>query len=327
MKIDIFAHFTPPKYKEELFKKADRTGAWSKVIPATPGLFDVESRLNLIEKYDGLVQVLSLAPPNLDEVFEPEKAARMAKLANDEMAALVARYPDKFISAVACLPMNNMEAALEEVDRAIKDLKFSGVQISTPVDGKPLDAPELMPLYEKMYQYDLPVWIHPNRSPRIPDYINEEHSKYSLCQTFSWPFETTLAMARLVFSGIMERYPGIKFITHHGGAMVPYFAERIIHGNDYSEVCLHSGDCAAINKPSIDYFHMFYNDTALSGSTAALMCCYAFFGAEHMLFGTDVPYDSERGDRFTRETIRSIEQMDIPDEEKDLIFWGNAKKF
>lgn len=329
MKIDIYPHIIPPKYKEALFEKTDRAfylGEWEQVINGTPALFDLDGRLRLIEKYEGLLQVLTLTGPAVERIAEPEKAVYLARLANDEMAELVAKHPDKFVSAVACLPMNNMDAALEETDRAIKGLKFSGVQIYTPVDGKPLDSPEFIPLYEKMSQYDLPIWVHPARGPNIPDYSTEDHSKYSIFQMFGWPYETTTAMTRLVFSGILEKYPHIKFITHHCGAMIPYFDCRITGSQDYTEVHLKNKYTQALNKPPLDYFRMFYADTALYGSTPGLMCGYAFFGAENLLFGTDMPFDSEGGDRYTRETIRSIELMDIPDQEKGMIFEGNAKR-
>jgi len=205
-------------------------------------------------------------------------------------------------------------------------LKFRGVQIFTPVNGKPLASPEFMPLYEKMSQYDLPIWIHPARGRNTPDYSTEDHSRYYIYQMFGWPYETTTAMTRLVFSGIMEKYPNIKFITHHCGAMIPYFEHRVTIGQDYAEVHLKTKWKQALSKPPIEYFRMFYADTALNGSIPGLMCGYAFFGAERMLFATDVPYDNEDGDRFTREVIRSIELMDIPDQEKDLIFEGNAKR-
>lgn len=329
MKIDIYPHFIPPKYKEALYQKADRgfySGRWEQVIEGTPALFDLDTRLQLIERYEGLVEVLTMASPAVEQIAGPEKAVYLAKLANDEMAELVVKYPDKFVSAAACLPMNNMDAALNEVDRAIKDLKFKGVQIFTPVNGKPLDSPEFIPLYEKMTQYDLPIWIHPARGRNTPDYSTEDHSRYYIYQMFGWPYETTTAMTRLVFSGILDKFPNIKFITHHCGAMLPYFEKRVTIGQDYAEVHLKTKWKKALKKPPTEYFHMFYADTALNGSTPALMCGYAFFGAEHILFATDVPYDDEDGDRFTREVTKSIELMDIPDSEKEMIFAGNAQR-
>jgi predicted TIM-barrel fold metal-dependent hydrolase len=328
-KIDIFAHIIPPKYKEALYRKADQrfsSGKWDAVIEGTPALSDLDNRLRIIDKYEGLTQVLTVASPALEESASPEDAVYLAKLANDEMAELIVRYPDKFTSAVACLPMNDIESALRETDRAINDLKFKGVQIFTSVDGKALDSPEFFPLYEKMAAYDLPIWIHPARGRAIADYRNEDHSRYYIYQMFGWPYETTVAMVRLVFSGIFDKYPQIKFITHHLGGMVPYFSERIVIGQDYAEKHLKARWKQSLNKPPIDYFRMFYGDTALNGNPTGLMCGYDFFGADHVVFATDFPYDNEEGERFTRDVIKSVEAMAILVEDKSMIFEGNAKK-
>lgn len=329
MKIDIFPHFLPSKYKEAVVKKANpyfSSAWWDKVLDGTPALFDLDVRLRLMDRHEGLGEVLTVSAPPVEEIADPETAGYLSKLANDGLAELVLKYPDKFLAAVACLPMNDVDAALKETDRAIKDLKLKGVQLYTPINGKPLDSAEFMPLYEKMAEYDLPIWIHPNKSPNIPDYTNEEYSKYGVFQLFSWPFETTVAMTRLVFSGILEKYPRIKFITHHGGAMVPFFDHRIIEAQKYTKAHLKRNYGQTLSKHPIEYYHMFYADTAVSGSTPALMCAYAFFGAERILFGTDVPYDGEDGDIFTKVTIKSIEDMKIPKHEKDMIFEGNAKR-
>lgn len=329
MKIDIYPHILPPKYKEALFEKADQgfyAGRWDQVINGTPALFDLDNRLRVIDKYEGLLQVLTVASPPIEEVAASEKAVYFSKLANDEMAELITKYPDKFVSAAASLPMNNIDAALKEVDRAINVLKFKGVQVFTPINGKPLDSPEFIPLYEKMSQYDLPIWIHPARGRNVPDYSTEDHSRYWIYQMYGWPYETTAAMTRLVFSGILEKYPDIKFITHHCGAMIPFFDQRMAGGQDYAEIHLKTKWKQALRKPPIEYFRKFYADTALNGSTPGLMCGYAFFGAERIVFATDFPYDSENGDRFTREVIRSVELMDIPDQEKQMIFEGNARR-
>jgi len=329
MKIDAFAHILPPKYKEALYKRADRRfrdGKWDGVIDGTPALFDLDNRLRVIEKYEGLTQVLTVASPALEESASPTDAVYLAKLANDEMAELVARYPEKFTAAVACLPMNDIDAALREADRAIKDLKFKGVQVFTPIDGKPMDYAGFQLLYERMAQYDLPIWIHPARGRAYPDYRGEEHSKFYIYQMFGWPYETTAAMVRLVFSGVLEKYPNLKFITHHCGAMIPYFSERIAVGQDYAETHLKARWKEALSRPPIEYFKKFYGDTALNGNAPALMCGYAFFGAEHIVFATDFPYDDQEGDRFTREVIKSVEDMDISKREKILIFEDNIKR-
>jgi predicted TIM-barrel fold metal-dependent hydrolase len=121
------------------------------------------------------------------ELAAPKNATELAMALNDEMAELVTRYPDRFPAGVACLPMNDTDAALKETDRAINQLRLRGVLIYTPVNDKPLDAPEFMPLYEKMSRYNLPILIHPMRNPDYPDYRTETESKYRLYNTFGWP--------------------------------------------------------------------------------------------------------------------------------------------
>ena len=238
MKIDIYTHIIPQKYKEALLQRADSrffSENWDKVIDGTPALTDLDNRLRILEKYEGLSQVLTIASPALEEAASPEDAAYLAELGNNELAELLTRYPDKFTAGVACLPVNDMDSALKEAKRAINDLGFKGIQLYTPSNGKPLDSPEFHPLYEMMSNYDLPVWIHPARGRHIPDYRDEDHSRYYIYQMFGWPYETTAAMVRLVFSGIFDKYPGIKFITHHYGAMFPFFSERLVVGQDYAE--------------------------------------------------------------------------------------------
>ena len=329
MKIDAFTHIIPPGYREALYKMADERfygNNWDRVIDGTPALTSLDNRLRVLEKHEGLSQILTAASPALEESADPKTAVYLAKLINDEMAELIVKYPDKFLTAAATLPMNDIEAALEETDRAIKDLNFKGIQLFTPIDGKPLDSPEFLPLYEKMHAYDLPIWIHPTRGRGIPDYPSEEHSRYYMYQMFGWPYETTTAMVRLVFSGVFDKFPGIKFITHHCGAMVPYFSERVVIGQDYAETNLKAKWKQGLSKQPIDYFKMFYGDTALNGNTAALACGYDFFGVENIVFATDFPYDDENGERFTREVINAVDSLEISIDNKDMIYQGNIKR-
>ncbi len=326
MKIDIFAHILPLKYKEALDKisSAASKGFYStqRVLPT---LFDLDYRFRIMDKFDDLMQVLTLSMPPVENFGDPKIAIDLSKQANDEMAELVLKYPDRFAAAVACLPMNNMDAALRETDRAIKDLKFRGIQVFTPTNGKPLDTPEFMPLFEKMCQYNLPIWLHPQRPQTYAEYDGEKESKYTIHGMLGWPYETSVAMVRLVFSGILEQYQSLKIITHHAGSMIPFFEKRISGWIDSHDTLLGRKDAEKLRKPIRDYFKMFYADTAIYGHTSGLMCCYNFFGADHVLFGTDMPWDNQLGLRYTKETIESINQMTISEAEKKLIFEHNAR--
>jgi uncharacterized protein len=186
--------------------------------------------------------------------------------------------------------------------------------------------PEYYPIYEKMCQYDLPILIHPCRGPEVADYSTESESKYAIYRYFGWVYETTAAMARLVFGGVLQRYPTLKVVTHHCGAMVPFLSQRISSLFNYDEMRRKELYADGLNRPPVDFFRMFYNDTAIQGNTSALMCAHAFFGADHLLFGTDMPMDSQDGDANIRDTIDAIEKMAIPEIEKNKIFEHNARK-
>ncbi len=133
-------------------------------------------------------------------------------------------------------------------------------------------------------------------------------------------------MTRLAMSGIFEKLPTLKIITHHCGAMVPFFEQRINVGYMSHLSRMGFKHAPVLKKRPLDYFRMFYGDTALYGSLPGLTCGYAFFGADHMLFATDMPYDPQLGDIYIRETIRAVEGMDIADSEKKKIFAENAKE-
>lgn len=324
MKIDIFSHIVPLRYKEALFKIAPANTYLLDAVEFIPTLTDLDRRFRIMDKYE-VMHVLTLAAPQIERVAGPEKAAYLASVANESLAELVQKYPDRFPAAVGVVALNNMNSALQEVDRAINDFKLRGILIYSSIDGKPLDLPEFFPLYEKMSLYNLPIWIHPMRDPSQADYPTEKMSLYGFEGVFGWPYETTIAMARLVLSGVLEKYPNLKFITHHAGAMVPFLEQRINCLYDVKEKAIWKNRPSLTRTP-IEYFKTFYNDTALYGSTAGLRCAYEFFGADHLLFGTDLPYDNLFGERFTRQTILSIEQMGITEMEKNKIFADNARR-
>jgi aminocarboxymuconate-semialdehyde decarboxylase len=232
MKIDIFPHISPRKYFDRLIKAAPAGLTMQKRISGVPVLIDLEQRFRIMDRYPDYAQVLTLAAPPLEAAAGPAGSPDLARVANDEMAELVRRHPDRFPGFVASLPMNNPEAAVKEIDRALDDLGATGVQIYSNVAGRPLDLPEYQPIFARMAQRDLPIWIHPTRPDKVADYAGEPRSKWDLWWAFGWPFETSIAMGRLVFSGLFDRHPAIKIITHHMGAMIPFCAGRIGGGLD-----------------------------------------------------------------------------------------------
>jgi len=326
MKIDIFNHFVPKRYYEALSRKVDKSSYLILPLEVTPAINDIEARIRIIERFEDYTQVLTLAGPPLDAVVSPEDGIDLAKLANDEMAELVIKYPDHILGAIATIPMHNINEALKEIQRAVEDLGMRGIQIHSSVSGKPLDRKEFFPIYELMNKYNLPILIHPLRRRITPDYLDEDHSRYWIWQVLGWPYESSIAMLRLIFSGIFDHYPEIKIIIHHAGAMISFFSNRIIGCYDYAEVFFKIKYTRKLKKNLKDYMKMFYVDTAIYGNISGLMCAYAFFGGNHLLFGTDMPHDSQGGRRYIRDTINSIEKMSISEKEKEKIFESNARE-
>jgi predicted TIM-barrel fold metal-dependent hydrolase len=330
MKIDVFPHILPRRYFDRMIAVAPRGLALQKRMAGIPVLVDVDLRLAIMDRYEGYVQVLTLANPPIEVVGGPDVSPELARIANDEMAAIVARHPDRFPAFVASLPMNNPDAALRETSRAIDDLGATGVQIYTNVAGRPLDGPEHRPLFAEMARRDLPIWLHPARSPLFADYPGEPRSKFDLWWAFGWPYETSVAMGRLIFSGLFDRHPDVKIITHHMGAMAPYFEGRLAGGLDQLGTRTDDADDMAalgkLERRPLDYFKLFYGDTALFGAHHAMECGLAFFGADHILFGTDMPFDPEQGPGFIRDTIGAMERMRATDQERATIYEGNARR-
>lgn len=159
IKIDIFSHILPEKYLNALMKKIDSNSEFRETHNRANCNLDI--RLRLMDRYPDVLQVLTVSLPALETIVKPADAVMLAKIANDELAELVAKYPDKFIAGVACLPLNNMDETLKEAERAINELGLKGVQINSTIDGETLDLPKFNPLYEKMADLDLPIWIHP----------------------------------------------------------------------------------------------------------------------------------------------------------------------
>ncbi len=328
LKIDVFSHILPPRYLKERNARAEFGGSqYARYYAANPALTDLEVRFRVMDQFPDVVQLLTIAGPNVESITEPRDSIELAAIANDELAELVGSHPDRFIAAAACLPMNDIDAALREAERAIDDLGFRGVEIFTDINGKPLDAPDFYPLYARMVEYDLPILLHPRRTNTTPDYDGETTSRFLIYTNFGWPFETSKAMARLAFGGVLERFPTLKVITHHAGGLIPYFAQRVELSWDFNETLMgYQRDGQQGSMPPLDAYRMFYCDTAIQGNTPALMCAYDFFGADHMVFATDSPYDSRFGERVYLETVPAVEAMAIPDAEKEKIFHRNARR-
>jgi predicted TIM-barrel fold metal-dependent hydrolase len=332
LKLDIFPHIFPEEFFEHLKDLASRNASLAAQIKRwlhIPVLWDLDARMKMIDRFEGYRQILTLSLPPIEFLAPEDQSPEVACLANDGMAEIVAKYPEYFPAFVASLPMNNIPEALREMDRAIERLGARGIQIFTNVNGRPLDDAEFYPIFERMANtYHLPIWVHPTRTAKFSDYASEIKSKYEIYWLFGWPYETSTFMARLTFSGMIEKLPNLKIITHHFGAMAPYFEARIGYGMDQLGSRTSDEDYTMIlermTKRPVDYFKMFYADTATNGSLSATSCGLDFFGMDHTLFGTDFPFDPEGGSLFIKEVIKAIDSLNLSDEDRSRIYAGNA---
>ena len=314
-RVDAFAHILPPRYLERLEKhlenaiSADQLRYYREgVFRFDPSISDLDARWRSMDRFGDYRQVLVLAVPPLEEVGPPDVAADFARLANEEMGSLVARHPDRFAGFAASLPLNDVDASLLEMDRAVGDMGALGVQVFTNVQNMHLDDPRFEPLFARLEELDRVAWLHPTR---------KVEGNYGLWWSLGWPYETAAALSRLVYSGVMERHPGLKVIAHHGAGMVPHFSARLGMGPGYRQVK------DTLPRPLLDYFRMFFADTALFGAPHAVRCVLDFFGPSHVLFGTDTPL----GPANTIEaTIEDIDAACLDAADRDAVFFGNASR-
>jgi uncharacterized protein len=330
VKLDAFCHVLPKRYFDRLQQSgSERAANLIKRTAPIRSLWDLDERLRVIEPFDEYAQIVSLAAPPLESLGEPTETVDLARLANDEMAELVRSRPETFVGFVAGLPMNDVDAALAEIDRAVHQLGALGIQIYTHVNGLPLDDPRFEPVFARMAELDRAIWVHPARNSSWPDYPTESKSKYELWWLFGWPYDTSAFMARLVFSGILTRHPGLKVITHHAGGMVPFFSGRVGPGMDSFGARTPEEEWELVESGlegrPIDAFRRFYADTAVFGAPHALRCAYDFFGVGQMLFASDMPFDPVQG-TFIRDTIADVEALEISGAERERIYEGNARE-
>src|SRR6201991_4854976 len=320
--IDAFAHIVPPRHLARVearlqdWTPSERVKLYGSWLRESPVLSSLDERFRLLERFPGYRQVLVLGVFPLEELG----IKGLSREVNDELAELVSTYPDRFAGFAAELDLNDVEASLAELERAVRDLGALGFQIHTQVMGRPVDAPAFEPVFAKAVELDCMIWLHPARSPIWPDYLSESESKYGIWWSLGWPYEPAAAMTRLVYSGHMERYPGLKVLTHHGGGMIPHFSGRLdtIQAEDQGDAFENR-----FKKPALDYFRQFFVDTAMFGAPHAVQCAVEFFGPGQVLFGTDMPLG---GPAVIEDTITDLQSLNLGDEDEHAVFEGNARR-
>lgn len=321
MNIDCHNHFYPDAYIQELKREKGYasvstddqgrllihyTGDYNVVVGPH---IDIEHRLKDMDRNDIDMMVLTLTTPGVERE-NAERGVRLAKLTNDGFAEIIEKYPDRF-TALATLPLQDPVAAVEELERSVSELGLRGAMMLSNVNGKPLDAPEFLPVYEKAVKLDVPMYIHPT-SP-----INDKSMEdYRLVPMIGFGIDTSLAVIRLVLSGTMKKLPNFKLVAGHVGGIFPFLRGRI-------ETCFNAyPECKVnITDPPSKYLKKVWMDSIIYDNDV-LMSALAFSGVEKMMLGTDHPHQITD----ITNAVKRIRDLDIPEEDKELILGGNAEK-
>jgi aminocarboxymuconate-semialdehyde decarboxylase len=313
MVIDIYSHHIS-KSVAEILARAKYYGQGKQfAYPVENG--DPEVRLNLMNKYGVDLQALSQTTPVLLG-FGPEDAAEICRRSNNDNYTLCKAYSKRFAN-ICIISLLDMKRALMELDRSINELDCRGITISSNQNGKGLDSPDYFPFYEKVMKHDLPILIHPTHWESYP--LVDMDKGWRMMHVFGWPFDTTQAVWRLICGGVIDRFPTLKIVMHHLGAMLPFFARRI---EQNFNIFLKD----KVSRSITEYWGNLYGDTATDGTIASYPCGYAFFGPDRMMYGSDYPFGAESGEDFIRSNLAGVKSMAIPPEDKEKILGGNAKK-
>jgi aminocarboxymuconate-semialdehyde decarboxylase len=281
----------------------------SRFFGITPPMTDPARRIEDMDRVGIDVEVLSLSTPNV-YFAPPERQAEVARLVNDAYADLAARHPARF-KGFASIPMDDGDAALRELERTQGELRMNGVIVLSNINGRALTDPRYRPFFVECDRRRVCVFIH----PMIPA-AAEPFAEYVLGPIIGFPFDTTLAVARLCYAGVFRELPNIRWILGHLGGAVPYLMERMDNGwRDFAECRVNIDEL-----PSV-YLKRLYYDT-VSFSTAALSLTRELVGADHMVMGSDYPHLLGSIDR----AVSSIEALDVPKADKDRIFSGTARE-
>jgi aminocarboxymuconate-semialdehyde decarboxylase len=317
--VDVHNHFYPPEYLDALRTggsvvrvTADREGNPLLHYPgdynvAVRGHRDIDYRQEVLERDGVTTQVLTLTTPGT-HVESPARAVQLARLVNDAFARIVADRAPRF-AALATLPLNDPRASVTELRRAIEELRLPGAMLFSNVNGVALSDERFWPLYEAADGLGAVLHIHPTSPIGV-----EAMTDFWLMPLVGFPFDTTLAAAKLVFSGVAERFPRIRWVLSHLGGAIPYLAERLDRGYRAFRECR-----THIGKPPSEYLKTWYYDT-VNFDPRALALAIEFAGARQVLAGSDYPHliGSVSG------MLASIEGLDVPAAEKRAILGENA---
>ena len=318
--IDVHDHFYPPAYLDALAKHPgnvrvthDAEGNPLLHYPgdyniAVRGHRDIEYRDRVLAEHGVDRQVLSLTTPGT-HVEEPRRAADLARLVNDAFAQVVAERGRRF-SALGTLPLNDPKASAAELERCLGALRFRGAMLFANVNGVALADERFWPVYEVANAHDAVLHIHPTSPVGV-----ESMTEYWLMPLCGFLFDTTLAAAHLVFAGVVERFPRIRWVLSHLGGTIPYLAERLDRGYRAFRECR-----ARIGKPPTEYLKAHFWYDTVNFDPAALGLAIQFAGAGRLLAGSDYPHQIGS----IALMLESIRALEIPDADRARILGGNA---
>lgn len=275
----------------------------------TPGHVSLEARLRAMDAAAIDVQVLS-APPYLSYArLDGEAALAACRAHNEDIAAAVAAHPARFVG-LASVPLQAIDLALGELDRAVGSLGLRGAVILTQWAGTTLDDPSLLPFYRALRALDVPVLVH----PAPPASRDDRDRAFRLDNLVVYPGETTLAVARLLFAGVLDEVPGLRVIASHLGGTLPYLVGRLSLGVHAYAECR-----SALTRPIADAVREVYVDT-VSFHAPAIDCAIRTLGIERLLLASDFPYPGG-----LEESVASIRQLDdLGADDVEKICWENG---
>lgn len=278
---------------------------------------NIERRLQHMDQLGIDVHVLTIPAPGADR-FEGAGATSIARVANDAIAAIARKHPKRFVGFFT-LPTCDVKASLDELERSVHDLGLRGFGCFANLNGQALDREELFPIYERLAKYKLPVYIHPTAP------LATEATGIDIMPTliFGWAFDSTVAMTRLVYGRVLERFPEINFVVADVGGVLAFFAQRAI--NIYSGRTEEIRQRYGLQENPLDSFRRFYVDTA-DHPASTLRCVKDFFGPDRMVLGTNYPYGPEEGCVLVKNSLKAIDGLGLDASEREKIVGGNAAK-
>lgn len=321
MIIDFHNHFYPPEYIKEIetgpsFYKITYDEEGNPVIHSpgdyniiVPGhrLIDVRKQVLIDQGVDK--QVLTFTAPGTI-VETPERSVELARKVNDIFSSIAKNHKDSF-TALATLPLNDPNESVAELERIMGPLGLKGVMLYSNANGVALSDEMFWPLYEKANELKAVFYIHPTYPVGV-----EAMTEFMLMPLLGFTFDTTLAAAKLVFTGIPERYPHIKWVLGHLGGTIPYLAERLDRGYEAFKECR-----VHIDRPPSYYLRQFYYDT-VNFDINALEFAVDFAGADHVIAGSDYPHQIGSISKM----IESISKMNLTASDKAKIYCENSMK-